>query len=172
MRAGFAQRDITPNRSMGMAGFDRRKDPSTGTLDPLDVCALAFEDTHGARFVMCVFDLLGTDSTLCVRIKEAVSKALGIEPVQVWVGATHTHSAPTGHIAGGQTYDETYVSFLTAQAVSAAQAAMADLREVTPAGALTYASGVASLRNRGREGSQFPMSLPLIFLSLGMISAL
>ena len=149
---------------MKMAGFDRRKDPATGTLDPLEVCALAFEDDHGTRLVMCVFDLLGTDSALCEGIKEAVSARLGIDPVQVWVGATHTHSAPTGHFSGGETYDETYVSILTAQAVAAAEAAMADLQEVTPAAATAGATGVASLRNRGREGSQFPMSLPLVFL--------
>lgn len=164
MRAGFARQNITPDRSMGMAGFDRRKDPSTGTLDPLDVCVLAFEDAGGAPFVMCVFDLLGTDSALCLRVKEAVSARLGIDPVRVWVGATHTHSAPTGHFSGGQTYDETYVSYLTAQAANAAEAAMADLQPAAPAEAMAQAIGVASLRNRGREGSEFPMDLPLVFL--------
>lgn len=164
MRAGFARCNITPDKSMGMAGFDRRKDPSTGTLDPLDVCVLAFEDAQGAQFVMCVFDLLGTDSTLCVKVKEAVSARLGIDPVQVWVGATHTHSAPTGHFFGGQTYDETYVSYLLAQAVAAAEAAIADLQPVAPAEAMAQATGVSSLRNRGREGSEFAMPLPLVFL--------
>ena len=164
MRAGFGRCNITPDKSMGMAGFDRRKDPSNGTLDPLDVCVLAFEDTKGAHFVMCVFDLLGTDSTLCVRVKEAVSARLGIDPVRIWVGATHTHSAPTGHFSGGQTYTEDYVNFLIAQAAAAAEAAVDDLQPVTPASALTQVTGVASLRNRGREGSEFPMSLPLVFL--------
>ena len=52
MRAGFARRDITPDRSMGMAGFDRRKDPSTGTLDPLAVCVLVFEDRRNQPFLL------------------------------------------------------------------------------------------------------------------------
>ena len=164
MRAGFARRDITPDRSMGMAGFDRRKDPSTGTLDPLAVCVLAFEDRRNQPFLMCVFDLLGTDSRLCEQVREAIASKLQISPERIWVGATHTHSAPTGHFSGNQSYDETYVSYLIGQAVSAAEAAMADLQPATAATALTQATGVASLRNRGREGSAFPMPLPLIFL--------
>ena len=164
MRAGFARRDITPDRSMGMAGFDRRKDPSTGTLDPLAVCVLAVEDRRNQPFLMCVFDLLGTDSRLCEQVREAIASKLQISPERLWVGATHTHSAPTGHFSGNQSYDETYVSHLISQAVSAAEAAMADLQPATAATALTQATGVASLRNRGREGSAFPMPLPLIFL--------
>ena len=40
MRAGFARQTITPEKSMHMAGFDRRKDPSVGTLDGLEVCEI------------------------------------------------------------------------------------------------------------------------------------
>ena len=164
MKSGFGRRDITPDKSMHMAGFDRRKDPSTGTLDPLDVCVLAFEDRQSSPFLMCVFDLLGTDSALCTHIREAVASQLKIPPERIWVGATHTHSAPTGHFSGNQSYDENYVNHLTNQAVSAAEEAIGNLQPVNPSAALTQATGVASLRNKGREGSAFPMPLPLVFL--------
>lgn len=164
MRSGFGRQNITPKKSMHMAGFDRRKDPSTGTLDPLEICVLALEDDQGAAFLMCVFDLLGTDSALCTHIREAVASRLQIAPERIWVGATHTHSAPTGHFSGNQSYDESYVAYLTGQAVAAAAEATENLQPVTPATALTQATGVASLRNRGREGSAFPMPLPLVFL--------
>ena len=164
MRAGFGRREITPDKSMHMAGFDRRKDPAVGTLDPLEVCVLALEDRQNTRFLMCVFDLLGTDSSLCTHIREAIASRLEIPRERIWVGATHTHSAPTGHFSGNQSYDETYVNRLTVQAVSAAAAALADLQETPAAAALAQATGVASLRNRGREGSEFPMPMPLFFL--------
>lgn len=164
MRSGFARRDITPDRSMGMAGFDRRKGTSLGTLDALEVCVLALEDQRGERFLMCVFDLLGTDSRLCTQVRETVASRVGVAPERIWVSATHTHSAPTGHFSGNKSYDEDYVNYLTVQAVSAAAEAVADLQHTTAAGALTQATGVASLRNRGREGSEFPMPLPLVFL--------
>ena len=164
MRAGFARRDITPDKSMHMAGFDRRKDPSTGTLDPLNVCVLALEDNQKNPFLMCAFDLLGTDSRLCSHIREAISSRMEIAPERIWVGATHTHSAPTGHFSGNQSYSETYVNRLTLQAVAAAAAALDAMQPVTAAGAMAQATGIASLRNRGREGSEFPMPLPLYFL--------
>ena len=163
MRAGYAKRDITPNRSMYMAGFDRRKDPATGTLDPIEVCVMAFEDDRKEPFLMLVFDLLGTDGALCVRIRDAVAAKLEIAPERIWVSATHTHSAPTGHFAGGERFDEEYTAYLTKQAVSAAAAAMANMETVTPAEGLVHVTGVASLRNRGREGSEFPMPVPMVF---------
>ena len=155
---------------MKMAGFDRRKDPSVGTLDSLEVCALAFMDQQNEPFLMCVFDLLGTDRQLCTHVREAVSARLEIAPERIWVGATHTHSAPTGHFSGNQSYDENYVNFLTAQAVSAATDAMGNLQSATAATALAQATGVASLRNKGREGSAFPMPLPIVLLETGEAS--
>ena len=170
MKSGFSRRDITPDKYMHMAGFDRRKDPSVGTLDPLEVCVLALTDQQDNPFLMCVFDLLGTDSALCSHIREAISSRCGIPRERIWVGATHTHSAPTGHFSGNQSYDENYVNHLTAQAVTAAADALADMQETTVAGALAQATGVASLRNRGREGSEFPMPMPLIFLENNILA--
>ena len=170
MRAGFARQDITPDKSMHMAGFDRRKDSSTGTLDPLNVCVLAMEDNRGNPFLMCVFDLLGTDSALCTHIRETIASRCGIAPERIWVGATHTHSAPTGHFSGNQSYDKNYVNYLTVQAVAAAAAAMESMEPVTATGAMVQATGIASLRNRGREGSEFPMSLPLCFLGQNVLA--
>ena len=164
MRAGFGRRDITPECSMAMAGFDRRNGTSSGTLDPLEVCVLALEDDLGQPFLMCVFDLLGTDSALCTHIRQAIADQAGIAPERIWVGATHTHSAPTGHFSAFTSYNQDYVNQLTVRAVSAAADALADRKEAHALAALAQATGVASLRNRGREGSEFPMPLPLISL--------
>ena len=164
MKTGFGRRDITPDRSMKMAGFDRRKDPSQGTLDPLEVCVLAFADDQGAPFLLCAFDLLGTDSALCTQVRDAVASRLEIAPERIWVSATHTHSAPTGHFSGNQSYDECYTNHLIAQAVSAAEEAWEAMQSTVPTVAQTHATGVASLRNRGRNGSEFPMPLSLVFL--------
>ena len=163
MKTGFGRREITPDRSMKMAGFDRRKDSSTGTLDALEVQVLALVDDREMPFLMCVFDLLGTDSAFCVHIREAVARELAIVPERIWVGATHTHSAPTGHFSGNASYDKDYVNHLTIQAVAASAEALANVKPAAASGAMARATGVASLRNRGREGSEFPMPLPLIF---------
>ena len=164
MRAGFARQTITPDKSMHMAGFDRRKDPSVDTLDGLEVCVLALEGQIGFPFLMCVFDLLGTDSNLCIHIREVIASQLEIPAERIWVLATHTHSAPTGHFSGYQSYDVNYVDYLTEQAVSAAVLALENLKPAAVSTALAQVTGIASLRNRGREGSNFSMPLPLVFL--------
>lgn len=161
MRAGFAKREITPNKSMQMAGFDRRTSPSTGMLDRLYVSVLAMEDSQEQRFLLCSYDLLGVDSQLCEQVREAMQNALGIDPSRVWISATHTHSGPTGFYYGRSSYDKEYVELLIEQAQESARAALADLQDAAPAISQTSAVGVASLRNQGRSGAAFPMPLRL-----------
>ena len=62
MRAGFGRMTITPHKPMKMAGFDRRKDPSSGILDELYVSVLLMQDEQDAYFAFCSFDVLGVDS--------------------------------------------------------------------------------------------------------------
>lgn len=144
---------------MPMAGFDRRKDPSDGILDELFVSVLALEDGEGKCFLACSFDLLGVDSQLCAKVRDAVCGACPVTEDRIWVSSTHTHSGPSGIYHGGATYDADYVAHVCAQAAVAATAALADLAEATPQFAKTHAVGVSSLRNMGREGAEFPMPL-------------
>lgn len=159
MNAGFSSRNITPDYQTGMAGFDRRTNPSSGTLDPLEVSVLILQDDSGFPFVFCVFDLLGVDSILCTRVQEAIGNRLRIAAAQIWVSATHSHSAPNIHFSGRKTYQESYVDFLLQKALEAAEEAYRSLEPVTAEIAVTAVTGVASLRNCGRSGAQFSMPL-------------
>ena len=144
---------------MSMAGFDRRKNPSDGVLDELFVSVLALEDGEGKCFLACSFDLLGVDSQLCAKVREAVCAVASVAEDRIWVSSTHTHSGPSGIYHGGATYDADYVNHICAQAAEATVVAVADLAEATPKFAKTHAVGVSSLRNMGREGADFPMPL-------------
>ena len=73
MKAGFARRVITPGTPMTLAGFDRRTAPAEGALEDLYVSVLALEDESGGRFLLCSFDLLGTDRALCKAVREGDS---------------------------------------------------------------------------------------------------
>lgn len=159
MRAGFARNEITPQKPMLMAGFDRRKEPSVGTLDALYVSVLAMEDAKNQKFLLCSFDLLGTDRQLCEQVRASITAATGVEDGRIWVCATHTHSAPSHIYSGGATYDPEYVGFLVATAASTAKAALSDLQDAKASLARTHAVGVSSLRNKGREGAEYPMPL-------------
>lgn len=161
MRAGFARREITPAYSTQMAGFDRRTLPSAGTRDPLYVSVLAVEDEKGV-FLLSSFDLLGVDNALCARVREEAEKRFGIAKDRVISSATHTHSAPGVHFAGRSQYDEAYAGLLVEETMSAADEAIRTMEESVLSVTETTVTGVASRRNKGREGAQFPMPL-LVF---------
>ena len=106
-----------------MAGFDRRTLPAEGTLDELYVSVLALQQGDAMPFVLCVFDLLGTDRTLC----EKVHGELPLPAERVWICATHTHSAPRGAFSGGESQDDAYISLLTKSCKAAVLSALEDL---------------------------------------------
>ncbi len=157
MIAGFGRADITPVKSMYMAGFDRRTDPSTGILDPLYVSVLLFKDEQDQPFAFCSFDVLGVDSQLCEMVRQRISSALSMDAKRIWVSSTHTHSAPSHIFYGRESYAPEYVASLLEKTEEAAKLAVADLAPYAPYTAQTNAVGVASLRNQGREGADFPM---------------
>ena len=72
LKAGFAQRDITPQKAMTLAGFDRRTLPAEGVLDPLYVSVLALQADEDVPFLICSFDLLGVDRVLCEKVRQAL----------------------------------------------------------------------------------------------------
>lgn len=171
MKAGFAARDITPSQELPMAGFDRRKLPADGALDELQVCALALVDDAGGAFVFCVYDLLGVDAHFCAAVKQAAEELCGLPAERVWVGATHTHSAPGVHFYGKKDYSPTCAAQLTRRGVQAIALALERAQDSdVPAQALVAqpaVTGVASLRNRGRAGTDFAMPLPFLRLQTG-----
>lgn len=160
LKAGFARRCITPGRAMTMAGFDRRTLPAEGTLDELYVSVLALQQGDATPFVLCVFDLLGTDRILCEKVHEE----LPLPMERVWICATHTHSAPRGAFSGGESQDDAYISLLTKSCKAAVLAALEDLSPAAAQWGEGAIEGVASLRDVPREQAAYRM--PLLALSL------
>ena len=160
LKAGFARRAITPSKSMTLAGFDRRTASAEGTLDDLYVSVLALQTDNGTPFVLCSLDLLGADRTLCENIRQA----LPLSPQQVWVCATHTHSAPRGAFSGGVSQNDDYIASLVNCCKAAALVAVDDLAPAKARWKTAAADGVASLRDVPRAQSAFAM--PLLSLQL------
>ena len=160
LKAGFARRVITPAKAMTLAGFDRRSQPAQGTLEDLYVTVLALQNGEAAPFLLCSFDLLGTDRTLCEKVRQA----LPLPPERVWVCATHTHAAPRGAFSGGISQDDGYIDSLVANCKEAAFAAMEDLLPAQALWGETAVEGVASLRDVPREQSSYAMPLCSLWL--------
>jgi len=92
LRAGVAKTDITPSGSEILWGFEDRKTPSKGTIDPLYARVLVLE-AGGKRLALVTLDLgraFGPASMQ--RLREAVARSSNISCLLA--AASHTHSAP------------------------------------------------------------------------------
>ena len=96
MRAGVARVDITPPAGEQMWGYENRRQPATGTLDPLYARVLVLEAGGGnatTRLALVTLDLgrsFGPASLATLRAEAKRTSAIDC----LLVAASHTHSAP------------------------------------------------------------------------------
>jgi hypothetical protein len=94
LRAAVVRVDITPPPGEQMWGYESRRQPATGTLDPLYARVLVLEaGTAPRRLALVTLDLgrsFGPGSL--ARLRESAQKTSGI--AVLLVAASHTHSAP------------------------------------------------------------------------------
>lgn len=93
-RAGAASIDITPHRSLWMAGFALRKLPSQGTALPLHAKALALQSGRGQPAVLVTVDLLGLTAGITDRVAADIRRRHGIARAGLLFNASHTHCGP------------------------------------------------------------------------------
>ncbi len=89
-RAGFAVRDVTPEKLLPVSGGVGPSDPVTRKIGRLTVRAMVLEN-EGTRVAICSVDFLGFPGVLCNKVR---AKVPGIPAANILIGATHTHSAP------------------------------------------------------------------------------
>lgn len=161
LKIGWAQADITPNQPVSIAGqFYARV--SEGVLNPLTVTALALESaSQHAVFVSC--DLVTISDDLSAKIRSRLKeseRANGLDPSNVIIHATHTHTGPevrvpTSTSDGGLGFGvdlgdhvmtpEKYVAYAADQIAQAVNEAWAERK----AGGVSYGQGFAVIgRNR------------------------
>lgn len=93
-RAGVARRVITPATPMWMSGYASRSKPAEGTLHDLWAKALVLEDADGERAVLVTLDLVGIGRELSQQILGDLKTKYGLEPRQVALCTSHTHTGP------------------------------------------------------------------------------
>ena len=93
LRAGVAKTDITPSGSEMQWGYESRKTPATGTLDPLYARVLVLE-AGKTRLALVTVDLGRSFGPASLqRLRDSARRSSGISCLLV--AASHTHSAPT-----------------------------------------------------------------------------
>lgn len=100
-RAGFAERDVTPDIGMEMPG-NYGKVYGRSVHDPCKVRAAVFDDgAHRVALVGVDALLIRRDSVL--RARRQIQERCGIPAEHVMIGASHSHSSgPTGMILPGE----------------------------------------------------------------------
>jgi neutral ceramidase len=93
-KAGVAQADITPAHALWLGGYAGRTHPAEGKLTGLSLKALALEDAAGHRALIVTSDLLAIRGSLFRRCLPALQQQYGLEPAQIFLTASHTHSGP------------------------------------------------------------------------------
>ena len=93
LRAGFARIDITPTQPVMLEGYASRKELSRDVHDPLSARAVAFEQDR-QRLVLVAVENCGFYNSTAEPLRSAVLKASGLKPAELFLCATHTHSAP------------------------------------------------------------------------------
>ena len=101
LKAGWAQREITPEAGHPMAGYGGRANDkkSKGVLDPLYVKALALSD--GTDTVVLIgSDMLQTLPNLLEAIEARISKSVNLTNRNIMYTSSHTHCGPGGFAPG------------------------------------------------------------------------
>src|SRR5690349_17461936 len=93
-RAGVATVDITPDRSLWMAGFAARTQPSQGVALPLHAKALALQSGNRPPAVLVTVDLLGVTVAMTDRVASLVQRRHHVRRVDILFNASHTHCGP------------------------------------------------------------------------------
>jgi neutral ceramidase len=101
-KAGSARANITPTQPLWMAGFASRTNPATGKYMELWIKALALEDARGHRAVILTGDVLGFPQSIYQHTCAALKEKFALEPDQILLSASHTHSGP---VLRGALYD-------------------------------------------------------------------
>ncbi|HWB98802.1 MAG TPA: neutral/alkaline non-lysosomal ceramidase N-terminal domain-containing protein, partial [Bryobacteraceae bacterium] len=93
-KAGMAAVDITPRKSLWMAGYAARKQPSQGALHALHAKALALQDQNGKISVLVTTDLLGLTAKVAGNIAGRAEKQYHLTRDRLMFNSSHTHCGP------------------------------------------------------------------------------
>ncbi len=122
MKAGVARVNITPDRPICMAGYSSRTAHSEGIYHDLFAKALFLQEGEEQALII-TSDLIGFDRATCETIKEKLAARLALEPRQILLSASHTHTGPEIRIKGHKyvdAFDEEFATGLVERIVDVA----------------------------------------------------
>ena len=141
---GYAQVNINPKLGIGISGYYILR-VAKGFLDDLQASCLALS-LKGNTVLMMNVDHLGLQNAVSEQYRRQIAEATGVPFENLFLTATHTHTAPLADtelfIYGDEQDIYEYADFLGARLVDAAKLAIADLKP----GKMGYCTGYAPER--------------------------
>ena len=126
---GFAKKDITPETSVPMDGYDGANAPakrwSNSTELPLEANCVAISDTAGTTVLLITADLLHAYNELADAVRSEITAQTGLPKENVFFHCTHNHSGPALRGVASQEITE-YLAQLIDDMVLVSKEALAD----------------------------------------------
>ena len=91
LRAAVVKINITPERPQWLRGYNPRQ--STGIHDSLYHKIIVLDDGK-RRFYLISSDIIGIPLPEYNKMASIIEREMGVDPMNLWWSATHTHSAP------------------------------------------------------------------------------
>jgi len=97
---GIAEVNYTPEAGLNLVGNYRGNDyASRGIHDPLFARALVASDTRGNKAVLLSVDICKVQREAVEMMRSYIASKTGIDPENIMIHATHTHSGPGSDLA-------------------------------------------------------------------------
>ena len=120
LQVGFARRDITPPPGIDLSGFGFRFGANLGSLEPLEVGALAVTDGNRTLLLLS-FDLIGFTIEHLADLRARLAAETSVPGANQMWACTHTHGGPeTGVLPSMGEKDPDYLASVGKAAVAAA----------------------------------------------------
>lgn len=149
MKIGTAVTDITPSKTVDLAGYGGRIQPMTGIHDHLFARVLYMRNDVGQRLLWIHTDLVALTRAFVSDIEATLLLRHGLVRNEIVVSVTHTHSAPTTiPLINCGEIDPEYMVFLRGKVLEAASMAVAAPAEEVELVAGTGASNVSIDRRK------------------------
>ena len=124
LEAGFGRENITPDWTVGMAGYsDSETRKTKNILDYIYLTCVAFREGETTILVYTA-DMTALSQENQKKLREHVAQFTGIPNENIFMGATHTHSSCSPNV------DDKWDRLLQDSFVKAANTAMADLAPI------------------------------------------